>query len=28
MQPRAGGTRGQFVGAGEGNQFEVLHKPI
>lgn len=25
VQPRAGGTRGQFVGAGEGNQFKVLH---
>ncbi len=27
VQPRAGGTRGQFVGAGEGNQFKVFHIP-
>ena len=26
VQPRAGGGAGQFVGAGEGKQFKVLHE--
>ena len=26
VQPRASGGAGEFVGAGEGNQFKVLHK--
>ena len=26
VQPRAGNVLGQFVGAGEGNEFKVLHK--